>query len=175
MQRELLSAYGAREASAAKARAGYADYLEKEKQRTESARNGVFDRIVNSGVSDLETAYGIAVAAGLTGDDAMVTAQNALGASKKKLLRKILQTVLTEGLDPNSAGVLAEQMGIGEEFKKDIIAYAESMKGSQADGAEELIKYLEAHGSRDTVSGDRLASALEEYIKMKNEERKNSK
>ena len=172
---DLASAYADRAKGEAKARAGYASYLEKFNKDRSEASERAFDKIVSGGVADIESAYAIALSAGLGSEDAMSIAESGLTTSKRRLVAKLMQSVLADGIDPDTAGLMAEQMGLDGEDRDRVVAYAERLREERTDISEELIAALEAQGSRDTVTGDRLAAALEEYIKLKKEERNNQK
>ena len=107
-------------------------------------------------------------------DEALEVARSAVTSSKEAIAREILYKAISDGLGTEQTEDYATEMGLDREQIKRLVKYVKDLQGGKVYRAEEFIELIEKGASTSSGTHDRLANLLEEYIKLKLEERNNS-
>ena len=157
-----------------RAEADYSSYLEKADKELATLRDRVVERVVKEQLTDLNKANIYALEEGLDRDEALEVARSAVTSSKEAIAREILYKAISDGLGTEQTEDYATEMGLDREQIKRLVKYVKDLQGGKVYRAEEFIELIEKGASTSSGTHDRLANLLEEYIKLKLEERNNS-
>lgn len=110
---------------------GYARYLTSHEQTQASLRKQMIDRIGNADSFNSETAYQIALTAGLTEENARVAASLGITAAKEKAASLLLERIVTERLAEWRAMQHALNMGFSQEEAQKFGEYAKTINATK--------------------------------------------
>lgn len=111
---------------------GYARYLTSHEEGQASLRKQMIDRIGKGESFNTETAYQIALSAGLTDENAKVAASLGVAAAKEKATSRLLEMILEERLKDYRVMEYARSMGFNEEEVERFGAYAREINATKA-------------------------------------------
>ena len=127
----------------AKARSSYATYLENYKDKQSCLKNSVTSHLIKNEVVDLGTAIAYGISAGLSKEDATLAGQSAYEVTKQKVFNKVLNEVVTLGLDKNGAKMLAIKMGVSENDAQSCAEEINELLEYYGNISEDYLEFLE--------------------------------
>jgi hypothetical protein len=136
----LKKAYSDKEASA---RASYASYLDKYKDKTASVKKSVMSHLIGNDVVDLNTAIAYGISAGLSKEDATLVGQTAYEVTKQKVFNTLLEQTVSLGLDADGAKMLAIKMGVSDEDASAFASEISELLEYYGNISEDYLEFLE--------------------------------
>ena len=109
---------------------GYARYLTSHEEAQASLRKQMIERIGKGESFNIESAYQIALASGLTDENARVAANLGVTAAKEKATSRLLEMILAQRLKESRAVEYARSMGFSEEEVERFGAYAKQINAT---------------------------------------------
>ncbi len=109
---------------------GYARYLTSHKEKQETLRKQMIDRIGRGESLDAENAYRQAIAAGLTEENAKAAADLGIAAAKERKTSRLIDMILKERLSQKRVEEYARAMGFAEDEIKRLGLYAYVIGGT---------------------------------------------
>ena len=106
---------------------GYAKYLTSHEESQKSLTRRVTESISRGDSLDLENAFRVALAAGLTEENARSAAEIGIGAAKKQATAELLEMILDKRLQSHRVKQYALKMGFSEEEAETFSAYAKDI------------------------------------------------
>lgn len=106
---------------------GYARYLTSHEESQKSLTRKVTESIGKGESLDLENAYRVALAAGLTEENARAAAEIGIGEAKKQATAQLLEMILEKRLQAYRVKQYALKMGFSEEEAETFGAYAKDI------------------------------------------------
>ena len=106
---------------------GYARYLTSHEESQKSLTRRVTESIGKGKSFDLENAYRVALAAGLTEENARAAAEIGIGAAKKQATAQLLEMILEKRLQANRVKKYALEIGFSEQEAETFGAYAKDI------------------------------------------------
>lgn len=106
---------------------GYAKYLTSHEESQKRLTRKVTESISRGDSLDMENAFRIALAAGLTEQNARSAAEIGIGAAKKQATAELLEMILEKRLQAHRVKQYALKMGFSEEEAETFSAYAKDI------------------------------------------------
>ncbi len=106
---------------------GYADYLRQFAKNEGSLRNSVKEHLLDRNVIDFNTAYEYAINAGLSDSDARSISNSVYAINRQKVIKQILDQVLTLRLDENSVKLYAKAIGLNDDDTDYVISASKGL------------------------------------------------
>ena len=127
MQRKRLAAKDKKENLEKENAAGYSDYLEKRSEKIKKAFNSAISEIEDAKISDYDTAYQYAKAAGLNESDATVAARLATDSVIRKIKESVVKEIASKRLTENETLEYAKALGLPDDIVLELAEYARSV------------------------------------------------
>ncbi len=106
---------------------GYARYLSDHEQKQSNLKRRVTESIASGDSLDLENAYRVALASGLTEKNARIAAEIGIEAAKKQISGRLIQMILDKRLATYRVSKYAKEMGFSDEEAERFAAYAKDI------------------------------------------------
>ena len=110
---------------------GYAKYLTSHEEGQASLRKQMIERIGRGESFDTEGAYQIAIAAGLTEENARAAATLGVAAAKERATSRLLEMILEQRLQAARVTEYARSMGFNDEEVERFAAYAKQINSTK--------------------------------------------
>lgn len=127
----------------------YADYLGGYKRQQESLKATLRDRLLDGGITDLETTYSIGISRGLSAEEAASLSVELYNLKRNEIYATALMAVATARLDAEGVRSFAERAGL---VGDDVEQLVEEAKRYAIDGdryTEEMMHELEELAGKD--------------------------
>ncbi len=108
-------------------RRAYSDYLRKQTSAQATIRRRVHSSIISSGTTSQQLALDIAASYGLTDEEALQIATNAVAVNVDKRKMEIMTYIRTQQISPERAVMYGESYGLPEEALEEIREYASKL------------------------------------------------
>ncbi|MBP3592490.1 MAG: hypothetical protein J6K14_08415 [Clostridia bacterium] len=110
---------------------GYARYLTSHREAQDTLRKQMIERIGRGESFDTEGAYQIAIAAGLTEENARAAATLGVAAAKERATSRLLEMILEQRLQAARVTEYARSMGFNDEELERFAAYAKQINSTK--------------------------------------------
>lgn len=127
MQRKRLAAKDKKESLEKENAAGYSDYLEKHSEKIKKAFNSAISEIEDTKITDYDTAYQYAKAAGLNESDAAAAARIATDSVIRKIKESVIKEIASKKLTENETAEYAKALGLPDDIVLELAEYARSV------------------------------------------------
>ena len=127
----------------------YADYLSGYKRQQESLKATLRDRLLDGGITDLETTYAIGISRGLSADEAASLSVELYNLKRNEIYATALMAIATARLDAEGVRSFAERAGL---VGDDVEQLVKEAKRYAVDGdryTEEMMHELEELAGKD--------------------------
>ena len=108
---------------------GYARYLTSHEESQKSLTRRVTESIGKGKSFDLENAYRVALASGLTEKNARIAAEVGIEAAKKRMTSHIIEAIIDKKLSQRRTVEYAKRLGFSDAEAESFGAYAEQING----------------------------------------------
>lgn len=130
----------------------YEKYLEGYIKDSAKLKQSVGSKLLSSSVTDRNAAYNYAIDSGLSDGDAKEVSDSVYSAVLKKLRTKILEQVIYQKIDYETAAELARSYGLDEKDVEGIRNEARSIISGKGKYSESYLKELEKNADKTTVT-----------------------